>query len=400
MTMTIFDGFDWYGDNEQDSNTILAELNSRGWVPRGDVEAEVLDPSPIWEDDDRYQPPGRAIKLTGAVGGHLMWACKPWIDTAVGFNVIFETVPAGGPHKVLEIVQWNGSYNVLYTLALLNGRFYSYAYGEVGVGSPLQDGTTFFMGAVEAGRTYSLHYYGRRSLRVLWVDGRVEGYWGGYSGLTSNHIIRVYNTGSPTIDDAYLTHTQPERWPGAWDTLLPYDYIDEDGDGALYRHKVITPKPVTELVNEWNLEGGSLADCIKGGDDAFIWVDATLKKGFATHNEDVDFPSPPLYNYHTQGFCTAEREGSIKNAMHFEGRHQEFDSGVAIMPLVSYWIHNDTVVLGWAGLDPPPRDLARLTNKVTAISVRRQLTSTPEELNKIDWWGRTFEKPPVFGSSF
>jgi len=397
MTMFRYDGFDWYGDNEQDSETILLELASRGWVPGGDVEAEIIDPSPIWEDVAAYQPSGRAVQLSGAAGSYIMKAVSPWIDTAVGYNVIFETVPSGGPHKLIEIVQWGGaSYNVLYTLALLNGRLYSYAYGEVGAGA-VQDGTTFFLGTITAGQVYSLHYYSRRSLRILWVDGEIQGYWGGYSGVASNHAVRLYNTGSPIIDDFYSTYTRPERWPGAYDTLLCYDWIEDD---ELYRHKVLTPKPEQELVNEWSLEGGPLSTCLKGGSDTYAWVDATLKKEFATHNEDVAFPCPPLYNYHIQGYACTEREGNIRNSLHFEGRQPGYDSGVGIMPLIQYWIHNDTVVLGWTGLDPSPRNLVRVINASGSIAMRRAVTSTPEGLNTIDWWGRTFERPPVFGASF
>lgn len=399
MTMHRFDGFDWYGDNEQDSETILSELMSRGWVPNETVEAEVIDPSPVWVDNEDYQPSGRAIQLSGANGGYIMKAVAPWIDTAVGYNVQFETIPSGGPHKLIEILQWGGAaYNVLYTLCLLNGRLYSYAYGEVGVDSPIQDGTTFFLGTLTAGQTYSLHYYGRRSLRILWVDGEIEGYWGGYSGLSSNHAVRIYNTGSPTIDDYYSTFTKPERWPGAYDTLLPYDYVDDED--TLYRHKVITPKPETELSNEWTLEGGSLPTCIDGASSTYAWVDATLKKEFATHNEEVAFPCPPLYNYHIQGYACTEREGNIRNGLHFEGRYPAYDSGATIMSIISYWVHTDTVVLGLAHMNPGPRDLIRVENSSISMAYRRALTSTPDGINGIDWWGRTFERPPVFGAAF
>jgi hypothetical protein len=407
MTMQVFDGFDWYGDNEQDSETILLELASRGWIGFGGVEAEVKDPSPIWDPtqlgpamvsgDYLYKPLGRAIKLSGTAGGYIMKGCKPWIDTAVGLNIVFETIPTGGPHKLIEIVQWGGAaYNVLYTLAILNGSLYSYAYGEVGVGSHLQDGTTFFLGTLSPGQVYSLHYYARRSLRILWVDGEIQGYWGGYSGLQSNHAVRIYNTGAPTIDDAYFTHTQPERWPGAWDTLLGYDWIE---DGTLYRHKVLTPKAELEIANEWTTEGGPLSASLKGGSDTYSWVNAMLRKEFATHNEDVGFPCPPLYNYHVQGAGCAKREGNVRNRVHFEGRYPGYDSGASIMGIVSYYIHNDTVACGTEPLAPGPRDLQRLVNRVTAMAVNRQLTSTPAHLNNIDWWGRTWERPAIFGAS-
>lgn len=382
-------------------------MQGRGWIKTSGLTVAASAANAFWSTafSGQYRPIGKMLTLTGGSSDYLARGVKPWIDTAIGLNLMFNSIPSGGPHKLLEICQFAGtSVNPLYTLALLNGRFRIYAYAEVGSGNEVDEGGTWFLGDLAADTHYCIHFYARRSLRMLYVNGRQEFLHGGYSGLASTHSVRIYPVGSPYIDDFYQTWTQPAIWAGAYDTYFPYAYYDDATEDWL-PHRVLTPKPVAELdvtPDGWEAVGGAgLIACTTGTDNTYMKKDILAPGGFQLEVEDVDFPDE-LLAYHWQLLARMRRLGSINQQGYYgEARIPGVSTTVqsdfmdASAALEAYW-HTDTVGIANGDLKPSPKDFRTETNHARMMIMNPNASATPTWINQINWSLVDKFKPAIF----
>lgn len=410
MTMHFYDGFDWYGQQGEAAD----EIRARGWNTSDSVAVESQDATSFWQDYEyTFTPYGRCLQLKGPKNQFIQMACRYWIDTACGFNVKFDLIPSGGPYKLIEFCDFiNGEYYPRYTLAIHNGQFRTYAYGDIYRDTVLDDGPGYGRVTLQAGTRYGLHFYGRRNLRILYVNGVIEKYAGGFDGLDKCCSIRIYNPGRPTIDDFYTTYTQPAIWPGAYDTLLPCGIgVDATATEPGYMHpRILSPQPDEDVANEWTCHGGGegagLNACVKGTDDSYAGAYAMRLHSFGVKCEDVAYPYAATEGavrcQHIQMFCRCARMGSVRNQLFTEGRMdgQEFNYDNTYFDPTTYMgekFHADTVCFGNGTIYPDPMNYSIKTLYRKQHAINRTYTATPEQLNDISWWLRQLFKPAVFG---
>ncbi len=391
MTIEYFDGFDWVGDNT--AGSIADDLKGRGWTLSDGINVTAAAPPDAMYEDWTFTPAGKTLRLAGTGTKYISHAVKPWIDAAVGLNFYFNSLPVGaGPHKLIELCEWSaGSMNPLYTLAIKDGQFALYAYGEIGAGAVFE-GYPWFLGALQTETLYSVHYYARRSQRILYVNGRAELLRGGYGGLSNTHAVRVYDAGDLYIDDFYNTWTQPAFWPFAYDVLFPYAYYNEI-TGAWAPHRVLSPKPEAELdmTGAWQVqEGGSLVTALNGSDAVYTWKNAQEYGNFQVKLEDVDFPTT-LEGFQYQGLVRCNRQGSLTSqGFFFEGRYpgiQLIYENPFLDPssaVAKFW-HEDTIAIGNGDIRPSPRDFRTEVNHARMFIRNGQVSSIATDINKINW---------------
>lgn len=399
MSMEYFDGFDFCGDNTEGS--VLNDLLGRGWIASSGLVVTAQDAEPLWENIDAvFEPWGKSIHLSGTSADYLSHKVKPWLDAAVGFNILFDSIPSGGPHKLVEVGSYiAGVLTPRYTLCINNGKFELFAYGEVGVDA-VSEGNPWYTGTLSANRLYCLHYYIRRSARILYIDGVQELQRGGYAGLEEFHYVRFFTPTSYYLDDFYQTFTQPSISPGAYDTLMPYAYYNEE-TGENIPHKVVTAKPIQEVdkTGEWaGHNGTSVIEGTTGVDSAYIHKVVTGKGDWGVILEDVDWPEE-LYTYHWQGLLRSNRHGSVQNAgFYIEAQYPGYTpTGLTAGQLAALeaWWHIDTVLTQQA-IYIPPRDFRPVVGHCRTTNRNTSYTSTPAHINNLQWFLRDKFQPKIY----
>ena len=384
MTMHYFDGFDVYGYT---SDPIADELSGRGWYLQDASCAMIASP---FHDGVRVAPIGYAAHLTGT--GYIQHDVHNWIDAAVGVNMSFDSIPVGGPYKLIELLQWNGAaYVAQYTLCVENGHFSCYSYGEVGVGA-LKDGDV--NGTLVPNTLYTIHFYGRRSLKLVWINGVLSGYFGGYFGIDHTQAVRIYTIGTGVIlDDFYTTYTQPTDWPGFYDTLYGMGYWQ---NSTFTPHYVLSPKPVTELLNQWTPSDAaqSLPALINDTDATYVSCNVMNTLKFGCKLEPVAFPSYHS-TLHLQGNARMARTGSLPQQFWIEGRREDVTLSTTIGEEILRYFDTSTVAIG-NGFIFAPIDFEHRVNIPKVFPFHRSLLGTSAGFNACDWYLRILFKPPVF----
>ena len=384
MTMQFFDGFDVYGDT---SAPIADELSGRGWALVGASCAMVASP---FHDGVTVKPIGKAAHLTGT--GYLQHDVRNWLDAAVGVNMSFDSIPTGGPHKLIELLQWNGTaYVAQYTLCVENGHFSCYSYGAVGIDA-LKDGD--IATTITPNTIYTIHFYGRRSNRIVWINGHMVGYFGGYNGIDYTQAVRIHVPGTGiVIDDFYTTYTQPTDWPGPYDTLYSMGYWQ---DNKFIPHYVLTPKPISEVMNQWTPSDAtkSLPTLLSGDDDTYVSCDVMNTFKFGCKLEPINFPSSHT-TLQLQGNTRMGRTGSLYQQFWLEGRREDITLSSTIGEELLRYFDTHTVAIG-NGFIFAPLDFAHRVNLRKSFPFHRELLGTPAGFNACAWYLRILFVPPVF----
>lgn len=394
MTMEYFDGFDLVGESGEE---VSQELLGRGWYSSENIQVTPLTAEGMWTNDTA-RPVGKMLHLGSSTGNentsYIQHHVKHWFDNAVGLNIMYATVPTGGPYKLIEFCRWSGTaMQPRYTLCIEEGEFVIYSYGEVGSGAT-KDATAWTVGTLQPNVIYSIHFYARLSMRLLYINGEAQALTGGLTGHDKMNCVRLYPTTGVYVDDFYSSFTQPEIRFYHYDTLYPL--ASEDGQP----HRVLTLIPIQEidLDDTYSITGESLVDAITGSDETFAQRYIRDPGKF-----EVQLSEPvyhlPRRGWYAQPLVRCARYGSLP-ALHFltearlPGFNNDYEGSGAFdinaQAALERWFHIDTVGIGNGDIRPSPMDTRTEVNHTRMMGMSYYVMSQSALLAQTHWslWDR------------